>query len=467
MDCSGQCKTVATDNQNCGACGNACGAGRICSNGTCQCATGLMNCNGQCVGVRRARTAARAARCARADRSAATTPAWRCARRDRPCARGARASRRPATARSPTAAAATPARPAPTPATTASAAARSPAEMLCGSACVDTQHQQHATAVAATSPAPAAPARTGSCMATTGTGGTTGAGGSTGGTGGSAGGVSGSVGTAARRHGGTTGTGGVSGTTGTGGGAAARPAAAAPAARQRQPGRAGGPPARMHGCPWTGIDTVVGHHDGEHAARTFTTKTDSFATPYCVSGTVAPGLRVGRAARLQPQRDADGTRGPVRVQAGRRDRARPARRSRVDRHRGIAINFSKKVGSVLRIQIQDADGRPDHRRRHAPLVLHDHRRPGPGVRAVQQVQHQVLGSDGHATSTRRRTPISAVVFAVPGVLVPSRYDYCIGGFAFGSDVSRRARLQPQPVPGGGRDASAAPARRISTSSASR
>src|SRR5512134_2040183 len=49
MSCSGQCKAVATDNQNCGACGTACGANRTCSNGMCQCSTGLVNCGGQCV----------------------------------------------------------------------------------------------------------------------------------------------------------------------------------------------------------------------------------------------------------------------------------------------------------------------------------------------------------------------------------------------------------------------------------
>src|SRR5262245_21169247 len=50
MSCSGTCKTVATDNQNCGTCGNACGSGRTCENSMCKCAAGLMDCGGQCVG---------------------------------------------------------------------------------------------------------------------------------------------------------------------------------------------------------------------------------------------------------------------------------------------------------------------------------------------------------------------------------------------------------------------------------
>jgi hypothetical protein len=47
--CGGQCKTVATDQENCGACGNVCGAGQTCQNGLCQCSSGLLACNGMCV----------------------------------------------------------------------------------------------------------------------------------------------------------------------------------------------------------------------------------------------------------------------------------------------------------------------------------------------------------------------------------------------------------------------------------
>ncbi len=42
--CSGNCKTVATDSSNCGACGNVCGSGTTCQNGVCVCAGGLTNC---------------------------------------------------------------------------------------------------------------------------------------------------------------------------------------------------------------------------------------------------------------------------------------------------------------------------------------------------------------------------------------------------------------------------------------
>ena len=47
--CGLECKTVATDQQNCGACGNACSAGQTCQNGQCLCSSGLLACNGSCV----------------------------------------------------------------------------------------------------------------------------------------------------------------------------------------------------------------------------------------------------------------------------------------------------------------------------------------------------------------------------------------------------------------------------------
>ncbi len=49
--CGGTCIDVQGDRANCGACGAACTAGRVCSGGTCQlsCQTGLTNCVGVCV----------------------------------------------------------------------------------------------------------------------------------------------------------------------------------------------------------------------------------------------------------------------------------------------------------------------------------------------------------------------------------------------------------------------------------
>ncbi len=50
-DCGGVCVTLLADNLNCGACGNACGVGTVCSAGTCvvSCTSGQVACGGQCV----------------------------------------------------------------------------------------------------------------------------------------------------------------------------------------------------------------------------------------------------------------------------------------------------------------------------------------------------------------------------------------------------------------------------------
>ncbi|WP_242392941.1 MXAN_6577-like cysteine-rich protein [Anaeromyxobacter oryzisoli] len=50
--CAGTCTAVATDAANCGACGQACAAGEVCSAGFCRCPDGRVDCNGSCVDVR-------------------------------------------------------------------------------------------------------------------------------------------------------------------------------------------------------------------------------------------------------------------------------------------------------------------------------------------------------------------------------------------------------------------------------
>jgi hypothetical protein len=49
--CSGQCVSLATDLENCGACGEACGEYQTCVNGSCTCPTGEMWCDGHCTQV--------------------------------------------------------------------------------------------------------------------------------------------------------------------------------------------------------------------------------------------------------------------------------------------------------------------------------------------------------------------------------------------------------------------------------
>src|SRR5262245_37846227 len=48
MKCGSDCKDLTSDQQNCGACGNACGAGQTCQASQCQCTAGLLACGGSC-----------------------------------------------------------------------------------------------------------------------------------------------------------------------------------------------------------------------------------------------------------------------------------------------------------------------------------------------------------------------------------------------------------------------------------
>ncbi len=49
--CGGTCAELKSDNLNCGACGTACEAGKVCSNGACAvtCAAGQVNCGRSCI----------------------------------------------------------------------------------------------------------------------------------------------------------------------------------------------------------------------------------------------------------------------------------------------------------------------------------------------------------------------------------------------------------------------------------
>ena len=46
--CGLQCDAVASDANNCGACGFPCASGQTCTAGVCQCPAGMVDCNGTC-----------------------------------------------------------------------------------------------------------------------------------------------------------------------------------------------------------------------------------------------------------------------------------------------------------------------------------------------------------------------------------------------------------------------------------
>jgi hypothetical protein len=47
--CGSECRDVSADQQNCGACGHACGAGESCQASQCLCTAGLLDCGGSCI----------------------------------------------------------------------------------------------------------------------------------------------------------------------------------------------------------------------------------------------------------------------------------------------------------------------------------------------------------------------------------------------------------------------------------
>jgi hypothetical protein len=54
--CNGACVNLDMDNQNCGACGTACGAGLMCRSGVCSCKDGQALCGLLCIGIMSDRT---------------------------------------------------------------------------------------------------------------------------------------------------------------------------------------------------------------------------------------------------------------------------------------------------------------------------------------------------------------------------------------------------------------------------
>ncbi len=51
IECSGRCVFSATDESNCGECGNICGAGLVCAKGVCGCPTSQAFCSGACIDI--------------------------------------------------------------------------------------------------------------------------------------------------------------------------------------------------------------------------------------------------------------------------------------------------------------------------------------------------------------------------------------------------------------------------------
>jgi hypothetical protein len=172
-----------------------------------------------------------------------------------------------------------------------------------------------------------------------------------------------------------------------------------------------------HGYAWTSPGEVAGT----------TVVPEDFAThvpgnPFCVSGSVAPDPDYGGVTLLgfnvnQAQLPEEGM-----TEAAILD-ATPT-------GTGIAVNFSKAIGSTLRVQIQGLAGETDANDRWCYEIADA---AGPVFAPYAEFNTECwTGGMGTAYGMQ---PISAVVFLVPGDNTEAvEYDYCIDGFADGNSI---------------------------------
>jgi len=100
---------------------------------------------------------------------------------------------------------------------------------------------------------------------------------------------------------------------------------------------------------------------------------------------------------------------------------------------GMAISFAKKTGATLRIQIQGKDGG-----KSGDTGANDRwcytitDAAGPVFAPFNKFNTKCWDNSGTYYTNQG---IDSVVFLVPGALSATAYDFCIGGFATGSDKS--------------------------------
>jgi hypothetical protein len=246
---------------------------------------------------------------------------------------------------------------------------------------------------------------TGVAGSTTGKGGTTGAAGTTGVAGGGAG-TTGNAGT----------TGAAGSTTGGGGSTGNAPAGYWTSGT-------------WHGCAWTGIDnrnmgtTPVMPSD-------FTTKTDN--GPYCVKGTVG-GDPMYETVALLGFNLAEPVTSSLSCAYKPVDTTADGPPEVTLTGSGLAISFSKKVASVLRVQIQGKDGGKDGDTGANDRWCYTITDPaGPIFAPFNKFNTKCWDNSGTYYTNQG---IDSVVFLVPGNTAAMPYDFCIGGFATGNDVS--------------------------------
>ena len=181
-----------------------------------------------------------------------------------------------------------------------------------------------------------------------------------------------------------------------------------------------------NGCAWTGIDT-----DTTATTRTTIMPPDFTAGQasngsYCASGTV--GNTYESVALLgfnlaQPAAGANCTYDPAAASA-----AGPPGVALTKT--GLAVNFSKTGAFTLRVQIQAQDGATNADHRWCYTITDA---AGPIFAPYNKFNTKCW--DGTGTNYDGTTPISAVVFLVPGATATTPYNFCVNGFAAGDSAA--------------------------------
>ena len=183
-----------------------------------------------------------------------------------------------------------------------------------------------------------------------------------------------------------------------------------------------------HGCVWTGIDTLSGSTTVNNP-KDFTAGVMNGS--YCVSGTVHPDYDAVALLgfNLAEPNTASCAYKPVDVNA-------PGPPAVMLTGTGIAVNFTKKVASTLRIQIQGPNGAKDENDRWCYTITDPE---GPIHATWDKFNTQCweggMGTPPMMSGTMLTQPISAVVFLVPGATNATMFDYCINGFATGTSAA--------------------------------
>jgi hypothetical protein len=184
-----------------------------------------------------------------------------------------------------------------------------------------------------------------------------------------------------------------------------------------------------HGCVWTGIDTLASSTT-TNTPKDFTAGVTDGA--YCVSGSVHPDYDAVALLGFnlaEPAAGASCAYKPVDVNA-------PGPPAVSLSGAGIAVNFTKKAASTLRIQIQGPNGASDPNDRWCYTITDP---AGPIFAPWNEFNTECweggMGTPPATSGTMLMEQISAVVFLVPGATAATPFDYCINGFATGTSAA--------------------------------